>query len=68
MRHDSETNENNFEARARHKRPSFLGEFWGFLNHNKKWWLLPMLAVILALGILVLVGGSPLGPFIYTLF
>jgi uncharacterized protein DUF5989 len=68
MRHDTEAKGNSFEAEARKRRPSFLGEFWGFLKHNKKWWLLPMLAVMLALGVLVLLGGSPFAPFIYTLF
>ena len=53
---------------AGEKRGSLVGEFWGFLNQNKKWWLLPILAVILLLGLLVFLGGSGAAPFIYTLF
>lgn len=58
----------NFESLASAKRTGFLSEFFGFLKHNKKWWMLPMLVVILILGGLVLLGGTPLAPFIYTLF
>lgn len=57
-----------FQARAREARRGFLREVWGFLRDNKKWWLIPMLAIILILGALVLVSGSPVAPFIYTLF
>jgi hypothetical protein len=58
----------SFEAEAGRKRVSFIGEFWGFLKHNKKWWMLPMLTVIIVMGALVLLGGTPFAPFIYTLF
>jgi len=57
-----------FQERARHGRSGFLREMWGFLRDNKKWWMIPMLAIILILGALVLVSGSPVAPFIYTLF
>ncbi len=53
---------------ASEKREGLLGEFWEFLKQNKKWWLLPILAVILVLGLLVFLGGSGAAPFIYTLF
>lgn len=59
---------NKFENQAARKRTGFASEFFGFLKHNKKWWMLPMLAVILVLGALVLLGGTPFAPFIYTLF
>jgi hypothetical protein len=49
-------------------RPSLVGEFWTFLKQNKKWWLIPMLLVMLVLAGLVLFSGSPVAPFIYTLF
>jgi len=39
----------------------------GFLSENKKWWLLPILLAVLALGVLVILGGTGAGPFIYTL-
>jgi hypothetical protein len=46
-----------------------LKEFFLFLKQEKKWWLVPLLAVLLALGtLLVLAQGSSIAPFIYTLF
>lgn len=48
---------------------SILKEFWGFLKARKKWWLLPIVAMLVLLGLLiVLTEGSALAPFIYTLF
>lgn len=48
---------------------AFLKEFWRFLRIRKKYWLLPILIVMLVLGgLLVLVQGSAVAPFIYTLF
>ena len=43
-------------------------EFLQFLGHNKKYWLLPIVIVLLLLGVLIILGGSPAAPFIYTLF
>lgn len=67
-RKDAEKNVEEFEQLAKGDRPSFVAEFWFFLMHNKKWWLLPIIIVIALLGVLVLLGGSPLAPFIYPLF
>jgi hypothetical protein len=48
---------------------SILGEFWAFMRVRKKWWLGPILFVMLLLSLLiVLTQGSALAPFIYTLF
>jgi len=48
---------------------SILGEFLGFLWRRKLWWMIPMVLVFLAIGLLpVLAQSSPLAPFIYTLF
>jgi hypothetical protein len=44
-------------------------ELWTYLRVRKKWWLLPIILVLLAVGmLLVLVQGSVLAPFIYTIF
>lgn len=40
-------------------------EFWDFLKHNKKWWLLPILIVVLLFGTLVILSGTGLELFIY---
>jgi len=48
---------------------SFLGDLWAYLRCRKKYWLLPALVLLLLLGgLLVLVEGSAVAPFIYTLF
>ena len=48
---------------------SFLKELWFFAKERKKFWLLPLILVLLLLGILiVLTQGSVVAPFIYTLF
>jgi hypothetical protein len=47
----------------------FLGDLWAFLKVRKKYWLIPIILVLLALGSLIaLAGGTALAPFIYTLF
>ena len=46
-----------------------LGEFWEFLRFNKKYWLLPIVIVLVLAGLLlVMAQGSAVAPFIYTLF
>lgn len=46
-----------------------LKDLFGFLMERKKWWLAPVIFVLLILGLLIVVaGGSSVGPFIYTLF
>lgn len=48
---------------------SFIAELWRFLRVRKKFWLLPIIIVMLLLGgLLVLAQGSAIAPFIYTLF
>lgn len=47
----------------------FLKELWLFLKVRKKFWLIPLLVILLFLGTLIVFsGGSALAPFIYTLF
>ncbi len=45
-----------------------LTDLWNFLRERKKWWLLPMIVMLLLIGILILSSGSAVAPFIYTLF
>jgi hypothetical protein len=46
-----------------------LREFWDFLKVRKKWWLAPILLVLVLLGaVIVFAQSSALSPFIYTLF
>jgi len=46
-----------------------LRDLWGFMKERKKFWLLPIIVVLLLVGVLlVLAQGSAVAPFIYTLF
>lgn len=48
---------------------STLFEIWAFLRARKKWWLAPIILVLMLLGaLIVLTEGSAIAPFIYTLF
>ena len=48
---------------------SFLKEFWEFLKERKKYWLFPILLVLLVFGLLIILSqGSAVAPFIYTIF
>jgi hypothetical protein len=47
----------------------FLSELWAFMRERKKFWMLPILVVLLLFGtLIVLTQGSAVAPFIYTLF
>jgi hypothetical protein len=56
------------ERAAKEKDPSLIAEFFAFLRHNKKWWLIPLLFALMVLGTVMIVGGSGAAPFIYALF
>ena len=46
-----------------------LGDLWGFMRERKKFWLMPIILVLLLLGgLLIFAQGSAVAPFIYTLF
>jgi len=48
---------------------SILKEFWDFLRVRKKWWLTPIVVVMVLLGALIVFSqSSALSPFVYTLF
>jgi len=48
---------------------AIITEMWQFLRKRKKWWLLPIVSLLVLLGFLiVLTEGTVVAPFIYTLF
>ena len=48
---------------------TLVREFWDFLKVRKKWWLLPIVVVMVLMGaLLVFAETSALAPFIYTIF
>ena len=57
-----------FQKLTAQKRGNILTEFLAFLRYNKKWWMLPILLILLLMGILILFGGTALAPFLYPLF
>lgn len=47
----------------------FLKDLWGFMKERKKFWLSPIIIILLLLGLFIVFGGSSaVAPFIYTLF
>lgn len=57
-----------FAQRAAGRRSGLAGELAAFLLANKKWWLLPIIVALLLLGLLIVLNGTALAPFIYTLW
>ncbi len=53
---------------AEQAQPSLLAEMLDFLKYNKKWWLLPILLMMGLFAILLVLAGTSVAPFIYTLF
>jgi hypothetical protein len=49
-------------------RGNVMTEFWHFLSQTKKWWLLPIVLILAAFGVLMALSGTAVAPFIYTLF
>ncbi len=57
-----------FESRAAEAPRNAVSELLLFAFNNKKWWLTPIIVVLLGLGLLIILGGTAAAPFIYTLF
>ena len=57
-----------FHRYAGRRRENIAVEFLEFLKHNKKWWLLPIILALLAMGLIILLSGTAIAPFIYPLF
>ncbi len=48
---------------------SFIKEIMAYMSARKKWWLMPILVILIAFGaLLMLAQGSAIAPFIYTVF
>lgn len=55
----------DFAAQAEQKAPGFLAELSAFLSEKKKWWLAPVLIVLLLVGVLLVLAGTGIAPFLY---
>ena len=57
-----------FERAATQGDQRLLVEYLRFLSRNKKYWMVPIIGVLLLIGLLVMLGGSVAGAFIYPIF
>lgn len=57
-----------FARQVEGRASGFMSEYLYFLRHNKRFWLTPVIVLLLLLGVLVVLGGTGAAPFIYTLF
>ena len=58
----------SFQQAADEAQPGLVAEFIEFLKESKKWWLIPIVIVLLLVGLLVFLSSSVAAPFIYPLF
>jgi hypothetical protein len=63
-----EPEKKTFSEQAEGKRRGPLAEFLTFVFQNKKWWLTPIILILVIVGLLAVLGGSGVAPFIYSLF
>lgn len=63
-----ESNRPQFEERGPPPPRGLIREFAAFLRHNRKYWMAPLILLLLLVGLLILVAGSSVAPFIYPLF
>jgi len=57
-----------FTDQAKFAPYGIMRELWDLIRFNKKWWLTPIIVVLLVLGALIMLSGTVAAPFIYTLF
>ena len=58
----------SFEEAGSDKNRGLLSEIFAMLGQNKKYWLLPIILVLIVIGVLLILGGTALAPLIYPLF
>lgn len=63
-----DASDSSIDALAKESDPGIVREFVWFLRYNKKWWMTPIILIMLLLVGLAFLTTSPIGPFIYTLF
>lgn len=59
---------NDFEQANQQEQAGLAKKFFAFLGENKKFWLIPLLLALLAIGVLLIVDSTSEAPFSYTLF
>ena len=66
--HRDDTEPREFARAADAPASGMAAELIDFLRHNKKWWLFPIILVLLLVGVLIVLSGTAAAPFIYPLF
>ena len=64
----SENEKKSFEEAGKEGEASLLAEFVQMLKQNKKYWMVPLVVVLLGFGLLIALGGTAIAPFIYQMF
>jgi Family of unknown function (DUF5989) len=65
----SDNSSSRFEKVAsQHQGGNVVGEFWFFLRQTNKWWLVPIVLILVLFGAFMLLSTTAAAPFIYTLF
>jgi hypothetical protein len=64
----TETSVSEFERQAEEAPSGLIEEFVDFLLHSKRWWLLPIIVVLLLMSALIWISGTSLGSFLYRLY
>jgi len=59
---------NEFERQAAQATPGLIRETTGFIRQSGKWWLVPVVLALVALGIFIVLAETAVAPFIYALF
>jgi hypothetical protein len=57
-----------FEKAGQSKQAGLGGEVLHMLKQNRKYWLIPVIIILLVFGVLIILGSTAAAPFIYTLF
>jgi len=64
----SEQKKSAFEQAGSKTEGSLFGELMAMMRQNKKYWLIPLVVLLLIFGVLLVLGTTAAAPFIYTLF
>ena len=66
--HDTAVMTDGFTKQAKGGSSGIFHEYKSFLSYHRKWWLAPIIVVLLLAGIFVMLSGTVVAPLIYTLF
>ena len=60
--------QDDFAQQAELARPGLLHELWLLIRYNKRWWITPIILLLLLVALFAVLGSTAAAPFIYTLF